>query len=140
MFVMIPVAVGLAALINATQLWVDIVFHFVVVTLLFATYKAKVSAGIVGAWWTGFAAFGWLQLVFGMPRWERVPVLVTISLAVWFEDYLGLDSSAEMFEKLVARGFIIKSMLSLLVGFLGATIFGLSASRRTTSERGLPSG
>ena len=49
MAVMIPVALGPAALREATQFWVDIVFNFVVASLLLATYKAKCSRGTAGA-------------------------------------------------------------------------------------------
>jgi hypothetical protein len=38
MTVMIPVAVGLAAPREASQLWLDIVFNLVAASLLFATY------------------------------------------------------------------------------------------------------
>lgn len=71
MGVIIFVAVGIAALQSATQLWVNIVFNLVVALLLVATYKAKCAQGIAGAWWAGFAAFGWVHLVLGVagPPW-----------------------------------------------------------------------
>ena len=49
MAVMIPVAVGLVALREATQLWVNIVFNLVVASLLLATYKTIGSRSIAAA-------------------------------------------------------------------------------------------
>jgi hypothetical protein len=66
MAVMVPVAVGLVALREATQLWVDIVFNLAVGSLLLATYKTIASRSIAAARWAGFAAFGWAHLLLGL--------------------------------------------------------------------------
>jgi hypothetical protein len=66
MAVMVPIALGLAALHEATQVWVNIVFKLVVAALLTATYQAKRHKGFAGVWWAGFASFGWAHLVLGL--------------------------------------------------------------------------
>src|SRR5438067_1229417 len=100
MAVMIPVALGLVALREATQFLVDIVFNLVVASLLLATYKAKCSRGTAGAYWTGFAAFGWAHLVLGligMPWGQHYgvsPNLVTLMIVERVWAYLDSDTSA----------------------------------------------
>jgi hypothetical protein len=66
MAVMISIALGLAALHEATQVRVNIVFNLVVAALLIATYEAKRHKGVAGAGWASFASFGWAQLVLGL--------------------------------------------------------------------------
>ena len=138
MAIIIPVALGLAALHEATQFWVDIVFNVVVVFLLLATYKAKCSRGIAGAYWTGFAAFGWAQLVLGligMPWGQHYgvsPNLVTLMIVDHVWEYLSPTTStpAAAVRELMARFLVIQSLLSLLLGLIGAMVFGFIASRR----------
>jgi hypothetical protein len=49
MATMIPLALGLAALQAATQVWVNCIFNLVVAALLTATYQAKCRKGTAGA-------------------------------------------------------------------------------------------
>src|SRR5215204_5021435 len=63
MVVVVLVAVIIAAWQGATELWANVVFNLVVLTLLIASFKARYSRGAWGAWWFGFALFGWAYLV-----------------------------------------------------------------------------
>ena len=110
-------------------------FNLVVASLLLATYMAKCSRGTAGAYWTGFAAFGWAHLVLGliwMPwrqHYDVSPNLVTLVIVerVWanFES----DTSAAAIRGLMARFLVVQSILSLLLGLIGAMTFGFFARR-----------
>jgi hypothetical protein len=138
MAIIIPVALGLAALHEATQFWVDVVFNVVVVFLLLATCKAKFSQGIARAYWTGFAAFGWTQLVLGMIElgWGQAfgvsPHLATLMIVEQAWEFLSPTASIPPsgLGELRARVLVIQSLLSLLLGLIGAMVFGFIASRR----------
>ncbi len=140
MAVMIPVALGLVALREATQFWVDIVFNLVVASLLLATYKAKCSRGTAGAYWTGFAAFGWAHLVLGliwMP-WSQhygvSPNLVTLMIVERVWACFDFDTSVAAIRGLMARFLVVQSILSLLLGLIGAMTFGFFARRGEPTE------
>ena len=141
MAVMIPLALGLAALQSATQLWVNIVFNLVVAVLLIATYKAKCSQGIEGAWWAGFAAFGWGHLVLGlvgMPWGQHYgvqPEVVTGEITGRVVDLLEPDTSAAVLQRVMARALVVHCLVCLLLSLLGATVFSLFAARRIASEQ-----
>jgi hypothetical protein len=141
MAVMIPVAVGLAAFQAASELWVNIVFNLVVAVLLAATYKAKCSRGIAGAWWAGFASFGWANLVLcliGMPWGQHygvAPTLVTAEIAWRLVEFLDPDPSPAALQRVMARFLVLHCALSLLISWLGATIFSLFAARGMASEQ-----
>jgi hypothetical protein len=145
MAVMIPVALGLVALREGTQFWVDIVFNLVVASLLLATYKAKCSRGTAGAYWTGFAAFGWAQLVLGligMPwgqHYNVSPNLVTLMIVERVWAYFDSDTSAAAVQGLMARFLVVQSLLSLLLGLIGAMTFGFFARRGEPTESSGPS-
>jgi hypothetical protein len=140
MAVMIPVALGLVALREATQFWVDIVFNFVVASLLLATYKAKCSRGTAGAYWTGFAAFGWANLVLGLIEmpWAQhygvAPNLVTLMIVERVWAYWDSDTSAAKVQGMMARFLVVQSILSLLLGLIGAMIFSFFAGRGDPAE------
>jgi hypothetical protein len=139
MAVIIPVAIGLVALREATQFWVDIVFNLVVASLLLATYKAKCSRGTAGAYWTGFAGFGWANLVLGligMPWGQHYGVstnLVTLTIVERVWDYFQ-DTSAAATRELMARFLVVQSILSLPLGLIGAMTFGFFARRGEPTE------
>lgn len=141
MAVMIPLVLGLAALHSATQLWVNIVFNLVVAVLLIATYKAKCSQGVEGAWWLGFAAFGWCQLVLGLVElpWAQhfgvQPEVVTAEITWRVIALLEPDTSAAVLQRVVARALVVHCLVCLLISLLGATVFSLFAARRITSEQ-----
>ncbi|REJ66591.1 MAG: hypothetical protein DWQ31_14190 [Planctomycetota bacterium] len=59
MVLMVLVALGLTALMNAGPIWASLFTGIVVVFLMFATLAALVRRGRVRAGWTGFAVFGW---------------------------------------------------------------------------------
>lgn len=138
MAVMIPVALGLVALREASQLWVDIVFNLVVASLLLATYKAIGSRGTAAARWAGFASFGWAHLVLGligMPWGQHhgvSPNLVTLRLIERVWDYLEIDTSAQ---GVIARFLVVHSVLSVLLGLVGAIVFGFFADRGERAGR-----
>ncbi len=140
MAVMIPVALGLVALREATQFRVNIVFNLVVAFLLVATYKAKCSRGTAGAYWTGFAAFGWANLVLGligMPWGQHYgvsPNLVTLIIVERVWAYFDSDTSAAAIQGLTARFLVFQSILSLLLGLIGAMTFGFFARRGEPTE------
>jgi hypothetical protein len=140
MAIMIPIALGLAALQAATQLWVNIIFNLVVAALLTATYKAKRHKGAVGAWWAGFAAFGWAHLVLGligMPWGQHYgisPDLVTQDVTGRLVNLLEPDTSAAALTRWTAKFLVVHCVASLLFGLLGAAVFGLFASRDMASE------
>jgi hypothetical protein len=140
MVVMIPFAIGLAAFQSATQLWVNLVFNLVVVVLLVATYQAKSSQGIDGAWWAGFASFGWCHLVMGllgMP-WARHygdSQLITAEITTQVVALLESDNSAAVLQRAMGRAVIVHCVLCIVFGLLGATIFSRFAARRIASEQ-----
>jgi len=142
MAVMIPVALGLVALREATQFWANIVFNLVVASLLLASYKAKCSRGTAGAYWTGFAAFGWAHLVLGligMPwgqQYDVSPNLVTLIVVerVWAYFDSDTPATATVIQGLLARIIVVQSILSLLLGLIGAMTFGFFARQGGLTE------
>ncbi len=144
MTVMIPVAIGLVALREASQLWVDIVFNLVVASLLFAIYKARCSQGTGAAWWTGFAAFGWAHLVLGligMPWGQHYgvsPNLLTVVIIERVWEYFDSENSAAAVQGVIARFLVVHSVLSLLLSWIGAMAFGFFAGRGEPIESSGP--
>jgi hypothetical protein len=140
MAIMIPIALGLAALHEATQVWVNIVFNLVVAALLTATYKAKCQKGFSGVWWAGFASFGWAHLVLGligMPWGQHYgisPDLVTQEVTGRLASLLQPDNSAAAVQSWTAKFLVVHCVSSLLFGLLGGVLFGLFASRDRASE------
>ncbi len=58
--------VGVAAFVlaiwqMATESWASVAFNLTVLALIVASCKARFSEGPAGAWWFGFALFGWAQ-------------------------------------------------------------------------------
>jgi hypothetical protein len=137
MAVMIPLALGLAAWQSASQLWVDIVFNLVVAALLIATYKAKCSQGIEGAWWLGFAAFGWAHLVLGLvgvPWGQHFgvrPEIVTADVTWRVVALVEPDPTPDFAQRATARALVVHCFVCLLLSLLGAAVFGFFAARRT---------
>jgi hypothetical protein len=140
MVVMIPLAIGLAAIRLATQLWVNLVFNFVVVVLLVATYQAKFSQGIDAAWWAGFSSFGWCHLVLGLlgnsfaQHYGVQPELVTAEITWRVLDLLESDTSVAALQRVIARALVVHCVMSLLIALLGATVFKYFAARRLESD------
>jgi hypothetical protein len=140
MVVMIPFAIGLAAFQSATQLWVNLVFNLVVAVLLMALYKAKCSQGIDGAWWAGFASFGWCHLVSGLlgnsfsQHYGVQPELVTAEIIWRVLDLLESDTSVAALQRVIARALVVHCVMSLLIALLGATVFSYFAARRLASD------
>lgn len=73
------VALGLAALVNATDFWVRVSVTLAVLVLLSAIARALYSSDNRRAFWSGFAIFGWGYFVLGFVVPDSVP-LVTQSL------------------------------------------------------------
>jgi hypothetical protein len=63
------VAIGLAALKSANQLWVGLTTTIVLGVLLFAILGFIHSTGPMRRFWSGFAVFGWGYLVFIYAPW-----------------------------------------------------------------------
>ena len=140
MAVMIPLSIGFAALRSANQVWVNIVFNLVVAVLLVATYKAKCAQGIEGAWWSGFAAFGWAHLVLGlvgMPWGQHYvvgPELVTTEITWRVAALLEPDTSAAVLQRAIGTVLVVHCLGCLLFSLLGGIVFGFFAARRIGSE------
>jgi hypothetical protein len=139
MVVMIPLAIGLAAFQSATQLWVNLIFNLVVAVLLLALYKAKCSQGIDGAWWAGFASFGWCHLVLGLlgnsvAHYGVQPELLTAEITWRVLGLLESDTSVAALQRVIARALVVHCFMSLLIALLGATIFRYFAARRLASD------
>src|SRR4051812_8111943 len=129
MAIMIPLALGFAALQAATQVWVNITFNLVVAALLTATYQAKRHKGAAGAWWAGFASFGWAHLVLGligMPWGQHFgisPDLVTQEVIGRLVSLLEPDTSAAALKTWTAKNLVVHCISSLLFGLIGAAVF-----------------
>jgi hypothetical protein len=140
MAIMIPLALGLAALQAATQVWVNIVFNLVVAALLTATYQAKRHTGTAGARWAGFATCGWANLVLGligMPWGQHFgisPDLITQEVTGRLMSILDPDPSAAAMKMWTARLLVVHCVSSLVFGLIGAAVFGLFASRDMAGE------
>lgn len=132
----IALAIGLAALRNASQLWVNIAFNLTVVALIYSTYRARCSRGVQGAWWTGFATFGWVHLTLGLigtglgQMYGVQPTLATSYVAAVVVDSIEPDNSVTMLTKKAGMYLVAHCGLSLLLSLLGAQLFGLFARRR----------
>jgi hypothetical protein len=145
MAVVIPFAIGTAALRSASQLWADIVFGLTVGTLLFATYKATGAGGVARFWWAGFATFGWGSLAAGFVLMSQNPDLCDPADPVFTRIYTQIggrefilfesDGTAAAAKRWTALLFIIQCLVSLLLSFVGAAILGVFA-RRTIREDG----
>jgi hypothetical protein len=144
MALMIPFALALVAMREASQLWVNIIFNVVVAALLGATYKAKCAQGVAGAWWTGFAAFGWAHLVLGligMP-WSQhygvSPNLLTQEIVWRVWAFLARGTSGPASREATARILITHSAVSLLVALIGARALSFLARRGWAMESSNP--
>jgi hypothetical protein len=63
------IAVGLAALRNADQLWQAVAVTLTLAALGVASMGARQLDGADRAWWGGFAAFGWGYLILSSAPW-----------------------------------------------------------------------
>lgn len=76
MIVILVLAVGIAALRNASDLWAGAMLLTTLGLLTIAIVGATYRRGPDRAWWYGFALFGWGYL--------------TLSMGPWFADQIGL--------------------------------------------------
>ncbi len=64
-------ALEFAALRAGTQLWFSVVYTVTVVFLLFAVLTARYRRGVWGAFWFGFAVFGWGYFLLAIGPWSN---------------------------------------------------------------------
>ncbi len=64
-------AVGMAALKSANQIWVDVITTLVLSIMLFAVLGVLNTTGPMRRFWSGFAVFGWACLIFGYGDWFK---------------------------------------------------------------------
>jgi hypothetical protein len=65
MVVVLLAAILFAALRAPTDLWAALVFYLTIAVLVVAALGARYRHGTEGAWWFGFALFGWGNLLLG---------------------------------------------------------------------------
>jgi hypothetical protein len=70
MLAVLVVALGLAALRNASEVWAGVMFLFTCAVLCLAIVGAICRDGPRRAWWLGFALFGWGYLLLSL--WSKV--------------------------------------------------------------------
>ena len=146
MAVMIPVALGLVALREATQFWVDIVFNLVVASLLLSSGPARRSAhgalperiGRASRRSAGHVVLGLISMPWG-PRYGVSPNLATLMIVERFWAYSDSDTSAAAIQGLMARFLVVQSLFSLLLGLIGAKTFCFFARRGDPTESSGPS-
>lgn len=144
MAVVIPMAIGLAALRSPSQLWAGIVFCLTVGALLFATYRATCTGGAARFWWLGFATFGWVSLAAGLAVMSLNPDFCDPSDPVGRLIYTRIggrefilfesDGSAAAAKRWTALRFILACLVSLLLTFVGAVIFSVLTRRKFRRE------
>jgi hypothetical protein len=90
MLLLVPFAVGMAALHNPTEVWASTLFTLAILTLLIASLGAIGRRGRARMPFIGFTLFGasYLALVFSPSAWInsdrlRPPALVTVLLLDW---------------------------------------------------------
>jgi hypothetical protein len=131
------VALGLAALRSASEPWVGVVFGLTVAALLVASCKARYTRGPEGARWFGFALFGWAHLMaFEMGPGDGM-ALPTYRLTLAIMGLAGLRN-ATWSDHVYNLAFIaiMRSLLSLVAGLIGAAVVSIIyARRRTGPER-----
>jgi hypothetical protein len=67
--IVVGLALAFAALRTASDLWFSAVYTFSVVLLLWAVIAARYRRGQEGAFWFGFAVFGWGFFLLGTGSW-----------------------------------------------------------------------
>jgi hypothetical protein len=87
------VAVGVAALREASEVWSGALFALTVAAMAFAGLRAAYREGARRAFWAGFAVFGsiYLALAFA-PGAESRPALVSQRFLTWLHSKVGRDS------------------------------------------------
>jgi hypothetical protein len=144
MAVVIPIAIGSAALRSQSQLWAGIVFCLTGGTLLFATYRATCTGGAARFWWLGFATFGWGSLAAGLAvmslnpascdPWDPVGRMIYMQIGGRRFLLFVSDGSAAAEKRWTALLFILHCLVSLLLSFLGAVIFSVFTRRKFRRE------
>ncbi len=93
MGVVLIVAIGLAALRSATEIWAGVVFLSTCGVLALSIVGFLCRREAERAWWLGFALFGWgyVALAFWPSSQALFPSLPTLTLLEWLSRKVGLQ-------------------------------------------------
>jgi hypothetical protein len=84
MLAVLVVALGLAALRNASEVWAGVMFLFTCAVLCLAIVGAICRDGPRRAWWLGFALFGWGYLLLSLWSKVNLPTMALLdAIASW---------------------------------------------------------
>lgn len=143
MAVVVLVAVVFAAWQGATELWANIIFNLIVLSLLFAAFQARYARGTAGAWWFGFALCGGTYLVLAIAtravnRTETyletpADILLRKTMEFMGQELLGEPPNRAGVTS-SSRYLILKSLLTFPNALVGAAIFRFLAARRGASD------
>ncbi len=92
MGVVLIVAIGLAALRSASDIWAGVIFLATCSVLALSIVGVICRREAERAWWLGFAIFGWgyMALAFWPSDVPRLPRLPTMALLQWLSAKLGV--------------------------------------------------
>jgi hypothetical protein len=135
LFLFIIVAgVGFAAVGSSSEFWAGFIFHSAVAILAVASVKARYARGRAGAWWFGFAVFGWAHLLLG-PEQGGDRALLTDWALMRLVEHLAVPAAND-YE--VLRGgrqvMIIHDLTSIAVAPIGGWLT-LMLARRLGGQR-----
>jgi hypothetical protein len=145
-------AMAFAALRTASNLWFSAVYTFSVVLLLWAVIAARYRRGREGAFWFGFAVFGWGFFLLGSGSWLNPIVwvsdegiggslnrnLLTAKLVLFLVPRLRMGTNdLEAIDRITANTIGISYLLiTLSMATCGGIIAALLRKRRGKTEPG----
>lgn len=108
MVVVLFVAVGVAALREATEVWSGVLFALTVAAMAFAGLRAAYREGTKRAFWAGFALFGsiYLALAFA-PGAENRPPLITGTALTWLHPRVARNAQPPMTVLALRNGSLV---------------------------------
>jgi hypothetical protein len=84
MLAVLVVALGLAALRNASEVWAGVMFLFTCAVLCLAIVGAICRDGPRRAWWLGFSLFGWGYLLLSLWSTVSLPTMALLDVIAWW--------------------------------------------------------
>ena len=143
MTVVVLAAVGFAAMRSGSDLWLRLIYSLVALALLTATILARYH----GAFWYGFAIFGWGYFLLGLGPWvglasTRTPenqplnqMLLSYDVANYLCSFITdyqPEGQLNRSDVMLSRNMqaICHSILTLPFGFTGGCIAWLLASKK----------
>jgi hypothetical protein len=138
------VAIEVAALRQATEPWCNIARYLTIGALIVASLLARHCTGAEGAWWFGFALFGWAYYILGLDtlaHGEGVvqPNSIVSRILEWFlwlyytGDQAALESLGNH-ERVSYQIRIMQAIMIILVACTGGLFCWLMARRRPLDE------